>query len=219
MKSTVQCKCSFCEKPLERITAEFKRSKTQTFFCNAVCRTSYKKNKITCTCINCGENVERTPSAIRGNIFCTRSCAAKYNNSISMGSKRKKSKKCQICSELILSDRTYCKQCYSEKHCLDEKTLFEVTKHKGKLASKFSGVRGNARIIYRDNNLPKCCFLCGYNKHIEICHIKSISSFPETALIKEINSIENLVALCRNHHWELDHELLNDENYKKLGLK
>ncbi len=52
------------------------------------------------------------------------------------------------------------------------------------------------------------CAVCGYDKHVEICHRKSVSDFPNTALIAEINAIENLSALCRNHHWELEHGLL-----------
>lgn len=214
IKSIVKCKCSFCKKPLERAIAEFKRCKTKTFFCGISCRSSYKTKKINLSCVTCGKNIERNPSSIRGNVFCNSSCSATFNNS--MFNKKQKTKKCKLCSNLILSDRIYCKECYCKNFELNEKTLLEATKQKGKLASKFSGIRGNARIVYRDNNLPKYCFLCGYDKHIEICHIKSISSFPESTLVKEINSISNLVALCRNHHWELDHKLLNNNDYKKL---
>jgi len=53
------------------------------------------------------------------------------------------------------------------------------------------------------------CAICGYTNHYEICHIKSVSSFPPDALIvKEINNINNLIALCPNHHWEFDNDIL-----------
>lgn len=53
------------------------------------------------------------------------------------------------------------------------------------------------------------CAICGYDKHVEIAHIKSVSSFNDDATIREINSIDNLIALCPNHHWEYDNGLLN----------
>lgn len=39
-----------------------------------------------------------------------------------------------------------------------------------------------------------------YDKHIEIAHIKSVAEFDDSVTIAEINSIDNLIALCPNHH-------------------
>lgn len=50
----------------------------------------------------------------------------------------------------------------------------------------------------------KKCSKCGYDKHFQICHIKSISSFPDDTMLSEINNISNVVALCPNCHWEFD---------------
>lgn len=36
---------------------------------------------------------------------------------------------------------------------------------------------------------------------------KACKNFNNTALIKEINDISNLVALCPTHHWELDNNI------------
>ena len=44
------------------------------------------------------------------------------------------------------------------------------------------------------------CFVCGYNNHVEIAHIKAVSDFDKEAELSEINNINNLVALCPNHH-------------------
>ena len=33
-----------------------------------------------------------------------------------------------------------------------------------------------------------------------------MSSFNSDALISEINSIDNLIALCPTHHWEFDND-------------
>ena len=54
------------------------------------------------------------------------------------------------------------------------------------------------------NNGEKKCKVCGYKNHVEVCHIKSVSSFGDNDLITEINSFNNLIGLCPNHHWEFD---------------
>ncbi len=57
------------------------------------------------------------------------------------------------------------------------------------------------------------CANCNYNKHVEVCHIKGISDFPDDAQVKEINHVDNLRYLCRNCHWELDNGLINPQNF------
>lgn len=52
----------------------------------------------------------------------------------------------------------------------------------------------------------------GYDKHIEIAHIKAVSDFSDDSLISEINDKNNLVALCPNHHWEFDNGFLKKED-------
>jgi 5-methylcytosine-specific restriction endonuclease McrA len=78
-------------------------------------------------------------------------------------------------------------------------------------ASKYqvnAQVRDLARDIFALANLPRVCRNCGYDKHVEICHIRSISSFPDDIPIPVVNDLSNLVALCPNCHWEFDHGLL-----------
>lgn len=62
-----------------------------------------------------------------------------------------------------------------------------------------------ARRSYRQAGKPHICQECGYDKHINVCHIRDVSDFPMDALIGEINHLDNLVGLCPNHHWEFDH--------------
>ena len=59
-------------------------------------------------------------------------------------------------------------------------------------------------IIYQNSNKPKQCICCNYDKHYEVAHIKAVSDFNDDTLISEINDIDNLIALCPNHHWEYD---------------
>lgn len=71
-----------------------------------------------------------------------------------------------------------------------------------------SSIREWARKVYLRAGLPRKCCVCGYDKHIHISHIRSVASFPDDALIEEINALDNLVALCPNHHWEYDNNIL-----------
>lgn len=40
-----------------------------------------RTNRVPVSCTQCGASIERIPSQIKGNTFCSRSCAATYNNS------------------------------------------------------------------------------------------------------------------------------------------
>lgn len=66
-------------------------------------------------------------------------------------------------------------------------------------------IQKGARAVYKSSTKPKSCIVCGYDKTYEVAHIKSVSEFDEEALISDINNVDNLVALCPNHHWEFDH--------------
>ena len=45
------------------------------------------------------------------------------------------------------------------------------------------------------NKLPQICMKCGYDKHVEVCHIKPISQFSEDTLLSTINDRANLLLL------------------------
>jgi hypothetical protein len=66
-------------------------------------------------------------------------------------------------------------------------------------------VNKHARYIYNSSDKPTVCKVCGYSLHTEVCHIKGLKSFPDDTPIKVINALNNLERLCRNHHWEFDH--------------
>jgi hypothetical protein len=167
-------------------------------------------------CENCKCSVNRLPSQVKksksGYIFCSRSCAATFNNK--KHPKRHFTKTCNICKSLIRSDSKYCSGCYKENHYLDNKTLEQATQRRKNDNNRYCQIRQISRKKYLQSDKPKCCEVCGYDKHIEICHIKDIASFSKTTLVSEINDLSNLIALCRNHHWELDHGHLTIEEIK-----
>jgi hypothetical protein len=157
-------------------------------------------------CSNCQKPVEKTrhKSDVKknktGNVFCNRSCAATYNNKIP---KRKLKNQCPVCLKKIATRTKYCKDCYVKKHFLGDKTLAEATADR-KDANRYCSIRQGARKAYLKSDKPQCCVECGYSLHFEVCHIVDIANHPLDTLIREINDLSNLVALCRNHHWEFD---------------
>ena len=48
------------------------------------------------------------------------------------------------------------------------------------------------------------CAKCGYDKHVELAHIKPISKFGDESKLSDVNSENNVIQLCPNCHWEFD---------------
>ena len=139
--------------------------------------------------------------------FCSRSCAASYNNK--KVPKRKPEHKCLDCGNPITANRARCMEHYLiwiKNKEVKDMTLKEAIYEKHHKSSAFSLVRTRARAIGKKLGFTKC-LKCGYNKHIEIAHIKPISSFSDDIMISEINSKQNIMPLCPNCHWEYDHNL------------
>lgn len=89
--------------------------------------------------------------------------------------------------------------------CITKGELFSNRKNWQSARSSIQKMVRN--IFFKHNKKPKCC-ICGYDKHVEVAHIKPVSDFTDETLIKEINSIDNLIGLCPNHHWEYDNGIL-----------
>jgi hypothetical protein len=137
--------------------------------------------------------------------FCSRSCAAKITNKIP---KKKKTKKCATCTNLVLSQIKYCKNCIPRALLVDENMSIGSFKSK-RAYQRHSRIRTLARSKYLKSSKSKVCVICGYDKHIEICHIHAIKDFSLTTPLKIVNDLNNLIALCPNHHWEFDNNLIS----------
>lgn len=88
------------------------------------------------------------------------------------------------------------------------KTKGELLSERKNYQSYRSTVRKLAEKTYKDSSKELKCAVCKYDKHVEIAHIKPVSDFDDSSTIAEINSIDNLIALCPNHHWEYDNGIL-----------
>jgi len=148
------------------------------------------------------------PYEKRKNSFCSHSCAGTYNNLIRGYKKPLLDRFCKRCNKKIerkthRDTSTLCKECRKGYFFNDDIPLKSIIYTKHHKSSAFALVRSRARTIAKDLNMTKCS-LCGYNKHVEVCHKKAISSFSEDTLVSIINSPDNLIALCPNCHWEFD---------------
>jgi hypothetical protein len=167
-------------------------------------------------CLNCGciIHVRSKVSGTRKNKFCSRSCAAKYNNKKRNAGKESIKKHCPICGKVINKKSKACIKHTSIIFWSLQNGILDITKgqlkeRRGAYQSWRSTISNIARNIYRNSDLPKECCVCGYDNNFDVCHIKAVSDFADDATIGEINNLSNLIALCPNHHWEYDNGLLD----------
>ena len=148
-------------------------------------------------CKFCGEIIKveenQKPSEVKKKVFCGSSCSASFNNR----GREKKQKKDK--ENLTKPEKFSFFEGVTKKEFFDKKGVYYKFR---------SEIRKHAQYVYGKNQGVKTCKVCGYGKHIQVCHIKSVSSFSDDTLIIEINSKDNLVGLCPNHHWEYDHGLI-----------
>jgi hypothetical protein len=173
-------------------------------------------------CTKCEKPVNRPKSWLAKikNPFCSKSCAAQYNNR--KFPKRHLEGKCRECSVPIRGRYSYCDDCISKgKHLRGKPWTLERTIESlingRRDSNRYTAIRKHAALQTRDR--PQCCAICGYDKHVETCHIVDIKDFPKTATLREVNDPRNLLLLCKNCHWELDHDLVNQETIEQIRYK
>lgn len=150
--------------------------------------------------------------------FCSKSCAATYNNIHHQNryknrKDKAKPKFCKSCNKEIFTRHRRCEKCTEEFKNKDYK-LSEIMYLEYHKSSLYALVRSRARSIGKKLGWIKC-YNCGYDKHVEIAHKKSISSFSDDTLLSVVNDVSNLIALCPNCHWEFDHKIY-PKNHKCL---
>lgn len=165
-------------------------------------------------CKNCNEEFDKRLSEIKKtkNNFCTRNCAAIYNNK--KYPKRHKQPKqsskyeCIDCNKKLTHNiGVRCHKCrrLEASRLFGERTLKDVFPKNGHNAFKFHHVRRHAKVKLALNNRNKVCEECGWDIHVHVAHIKPLNSFSIDTKIKIVNDFSNLKYLCPNCHWIFDH--------------
>lgn len=148
--------------------------------------------------------------------FCSRSCAAVFTNKASP--KRKRTRKCsnEGCEKLTRSwNSSVCQEHWEEykqsRFDLEGKTIGDYRQKLSVRNRHVSSLHVHIRNFARNrlkHLVVSPCFNCGYDKHVELCHIKALASFDDSELISVVNAESNVMPLCRNCHWEFDNKLL-----------
>ena len=162
-------------------------------------RNKYQSNPNHCQW--CGSPIalkdNESPSEARSRKYCNRSCAASFNNQ--RPKRTRKTKACSKCFSPFWSEnksRKWCDDCQlKQQQYLATRTKADVSRQ---AICKYA--RESITIVK--------CQQCGYDKFVDVSHIKAVKDFPNSALLSEINHPSNLLCLCPNHHHEYDYGLL-----------
>ena len=150
-------------------------------------------------CLHCGAETANSK-------YCSRSCANSVNGRL-FPSRKRIVRSCKHCGTTLLTRRTTCNSCNPG---LVNWQVVPLHQLRAKALQQYAAqIRSLARAAYRKSSRPEACAVCGYAVHYEVCHIKAISEFIPTDFVADVNELNNLVALCPNHHWEFDHGLLS----------
>ncbi len=144
--------------------------------------------------------------------FCSRKCSAIATNK--EHPRRKRTNTCSDCKIPILRERKRCSSCNRkfEKERCEIKTIGDYRNSNSVKGRHRSWLHGQIRNLNRtwNKDLTKLpCFICGYSKHVELAHKNPIHSFADDALVRDVNSPNNVVQLCPNCHWEFDNGFLS----------
>lgn len=209
---TIKIVCESCklffEKELKHHKSSLKKNPNTKFFCSKACQWNSQIKRDSVSCDSCGIKFDKRLSEIgrSAHNFCSRSCAATFNNKISP--KKTHFNRCVKCGEITDKPRArYCEACRPVESKLprDEKTIEEMVSSLQR--AKYSYIRKHAREQVKDRK--QICIKCGYSKHVEACHIKGVGEFPKETKLKEVNNPQNLILLCPNCHWEFDNKLFS----------
>lgn len=226
-------RCNHCHKTFQVSRKKIKRILNPKiigetgYFCSKECGFIYRAahtNRKKCRCSKCGTTVMVLESEYRKSqtkrFFCSRSCAASFNNVLSP-KRRALRRRCKHCGKRYVCSKNHssallcpdCRLLYKGRRVVRNRTTLSDIRQRPSLRGKHpvwfhNYVRGFCRGTNKTlTKLP--CQACGYAKHTELCHIRAIADWPETATLGQVNSEKNIVVLCRNCHWELDHNKLD----------
>ena len=136
---------------------------------------------------------------IRQRQFCGHSCSATVTNAQRVKKVRVKAPKKQ------------------REDLMGCRTKGELFQSRTNWQSARSAIQKDARKRYRQQGGKFICVLCGYPKHADVAHRTGVMDFPDSSTIDEINAFANLAALCKNHHWEYDHDQLSPEDQEQFS--
>lgn len=217
-RDLITLRCDECKETFLRAKNHIQKSLKKgqmAFYCSSKCSLNSRiKTNVHTNCCVCNKEIVRQAAQAKKSHqhCCSKTCASHFAlssrnikplSNCSCGKKLNKrfTLQCQSCRN---------KQIASKK---DNLTLQDVLYSSGpsSIEAKWAKVRGRARTKYKVE-LNSGCDNCLYNKHVQVSHRKSISSFPLTTTVAEVNTRSNIFILCPNCHWEFDHQMLTADD-------
>lgn len=183
--------------------------------------------KVKLICNTCQTVFEKNQYEIKPNksYYCSRKCNLVNANRIKYKDHKKTITNCVNCNCVIdnRSKKKLCLLCYTNitRTKLENQTLGYIkTKHNKRNFSRwYSSEIRNFNREWNKSLLNLPCQVCGYSRKIHLAHIKPICSYPDTTLLKEINSEDNNLVLCPNHHSEFDDGFLTLSEIPKRKIQ
>ena len=177
---------------------------------------------VTLDCTQCSKEIVKNRSELKRskNMFCSRSCAATFNNSLkpkkAEGLYTLREKTCSNCKSTYVKDgrdaKNTCSILCSMELGMKQRTMKEAIQRVG--SNTYDAIRKNAR-AYSKHFFPAKCMICDYDKHYEVCHVKDLKDFTREETVYEVNNKTNLIHLCPNCHWEFDHNQLDIQKIRE----
>lgn len=202
-------RCKYCDKVLEVPPDKKPSSIKRKTFCDHSCSAKFnnlgsdnkgpnpKEKKLECGF--CGDEFDK-PRDSNGNLY-----KRKYCYECESKARRKSLRKKHRSNDKKLDEN---KESDSITYKLEEKTKAEIYERYDKWRTARSFINKHAHKVVDELGRTKKCQECDYDKHVELCHIKNVADFDSSAKVKVINDPDNLIYLCRNHHWEFDNDFL-----------
>jgi HNH endonuclease len=224
-RDLVELECEECGLNFKRIKSLVMRGIRGTrsvSFCSSECAHSNQRvQRIECTCAVCGTGFSRLQKDIKRNTFCSKSCAAKYNNVAHPKRKKTSNQKraaspprnipCAECGVTRTHSRAkICSECIkiAKIKSYGERKISSFVANSAR--HKYQKIRHHAHRTAKLHNFQKVCGhpACNYSRKVELAHIKPISTFDKETPLHVVNDPANLIYLCPNHHHELDDGVL-----------
>lgn len=196
--------CKYCGKKFEIENKYYNRSKTKNFFCCKKCcheANSLKNNLVLKFDDKDFVNLINSCKSLREVCF---KLGYKDASGYTIDSIKKR------CDKLGISYPIDKK--VKGNRIIKERTKGEILSSIRTYQGYRSAIRKDAEKTFEELDGSYSCCVCGYDKHIEIAHVKAVSDFSHNTLVKEINDIENIIPLCPNHHWEFDNGVISEDD-------
>lgn len=149
------------------------------------------------------------PSSIKKKKFCSRSCAAKYNN---LGVTRNhKGNSCRVCGKLIAGNKNFCSNDCRE--IIYTKNRLERAKKSGSYVISWRQRTKLRAIAYKGG----CCQICGYDKSVRALQFHHLNSGEKDFNISKVtkswqtvkSELDKCILLCSNCHAEVHEGVTN----------